>query len=498
MKVLILASNPRKDLSLDREIRDLKAVIENARLNEGFEIEDALAVRVGDLQDLLFKHRPQFVHFCGHGSGLEGLVFENERGGEQWVDTDALSELFRLFSSDIRCVILNACYSEVQANAIVNNIDYVIGMQQEIQDEAAIAFSKGFYRALGYGCSVEQAYEFGCNAIQLEISGTQQIFRSVTTAQQRTIEIADAVATTDIPEHLKPILKCKPHLSPMSSPAQKSRGPTLSQETRSAIQLAVAQALLEDKPGSHTGSQSGHISSNIKQTASSNAQAASSRNRQIRRLSGLLPVATVALLVTALAIALNRPWQPQPTRNGVGIEPERLGRELRPLKTNAEGLELIKAFEGLRLVATELPGGAGGGEQPTEGLWVIGYGTTKGIRPGMRITPAQAELLLVIDLEPIEAAVMEMVEVPLNEDQLSALVSLAYNIGPSAVANSTLIEVLNQGDYRQAADKFLIWDKAGGSNYLLGLSLRRQAERALFLGHSPQPFINTYNQQKQQ
>ena len=82
----------------------------------------------------------------------------------------AISDLFRLFAENIGCVLLNACYSEEQANAIVNHFDYEIGMNQEIREDAAIAFSKGFYRALGYQCSVEQAYEFGRNAIQLEIS----------------------------------------------------------------------------------------------------------------------------------------------------------------------------------------------------------------------------------------------------------------------------------------------------------------------------------------
>jgi hypothetical protein len=71
-RILILASNPRKDLNLDREIRDLREVIEKSRSREQFEVEDALAVRVKDLQNLLLKHEPQIVHFCGHGSVSRG------------------------------------------------------------------------------------------------------------------------------------------------------------------------------------------------------------------------------------------------------------------------------------------------------------------------------------------------------------------------------------------------------------------------------------------
>ena len=243
MKILILASNPRKDLNLDREIRDLKNVIEASPDGQQFEVEDALAVRVGDLQDLLFRHRPQIVHFCGHGSGQQGLVFEGNDGGEQWVGAEALSDLFRLFSTHVGCVLLNACYSEEQANAIVNHIDYVIGMNQEIRDDTAIAFSKGFYRALGYKCSIEQAYEFGKNAIQLEISGSSKM-RSVATEEGvRKAEVVGAIQQTAIPEYLKPILKIKPTLTSSARANITAPGQPLSQETRAAIQVDIDKSL---------------------------------------------------------------------------------------------------------------------------------------------------------------------------------------------------------------------------------------------------------------
>ncbi|MFB2836609.1 CHAT domain-containing protein [Floridanema evergladense] len=234
MKILILASNPRKDLNLDREIRDLKRAIENSRHREEFEVVDELAVRVEDLQELLHKHRPQIVHFCGHGGGEQGLVFESDMGREQLVETDALSGLFRLFSSSVECVLLNACYSEEQAGAIVDHINYVIGMNQEIRDDAAIAFSKGFYRALGYACSIEQSYEFGCNAIQLEISGSSLV-RSAVSEAERKLGVANTVTKTLIPEHLKPILKTKPSII--------NNNQTLSQEKRAEIQLDIDKSL---------------------------------------------------------------------------------------------------------------------------------------------------------------------------------------------------------------------------------------------------------------
>ena len=245
MKVLILASNPRKDLSIDREIRDLKEVIEKSHNHENFEVADALAVRVTDLQQLLFKYEPQIVHFCGHGSGQQGLVFQDDSEKEQWVGSEALSELFRLFSSSVECVLLNACYSETQANAIVTHIDYVIGMRQEIQDNAAIAFSKGFYQALGYNRSIEQAFEFGRNAIQLEISGSSRV-RSTKTKQDRKIEVVDAIEQTPIPEHIKPILKVRSTLSVSTENNNKVGNQAIPEEIRTAIQLAIDKSLRRD------------------------------------------------------------------------------------------------------------------------------------------------------------------------------------------------------------------------------------------------------------
>ena len=78
-----------------------------------------------------------------------------------------LYELFKLFTPNIECVLLNACYSEVQVNAIVRHIPYVIGMNKEIGDKASIEFAIGFYTALGAGKSIEFSDEFGCSAIRL-------------------------------------------------------------------------------------------------------------------------------------------------------------------------------------------------------------------------------------------------------------------------------------------------------------------------------------------
>jgi hypothetical protein len=95
-------------------------------------------------------------------------MFENEIGQPQLVSSESLAELFGLFADHIECVVLNACYSEAQAEAISRHIPYVIGMKRAIGDQAAIKFAIGFYDALLAGESVEFAYRLGCNSIQME------------------------------------------------------------------------------------------------------------------------------------------------------------------------------------------------------------------------------------------------------------------------------------------------------------------------------------------
>ena len=170
IKILILAANPQNTdcLRLDEEVREIQTALEGCRNASEFEIMTRWAVRVDDLQKALLDSDPQMVHFSGHGGGEQGLVLENELGKLQMVSTKALAALFSLFQDTIECVCLNACYSEVQAEAIHQSIDCVVGMNQPIGDRAAIKFAQGFYTAIGAKRSFQDAYAFGCNAIALQ------------------------------------------------------------------------------------------------------------------------------------------------------------------------------------------------------------------------------------------------------------------------------------------------------------------------------------------
>jgi lysozyme len=148
------------------------------------------------------------------------------------------------------------------------------------------------------------------------------------------------------------------------------------------------------------------------------------------------------------------------------------------VRTNAAGVELIKSFEKLRLDAYPDPATKG---EP----YTIGYGHTGDVRLGMRITEHQAEAILDVDLDCFERGIGELTRgVTLNENEFSALVSLAFNIGLANFATSTLLRRLRVGDKAGAAEQFLVWNKArvnGVRAVMPGLARRREAERSLFL-----------------
>lgn len=140
-----------------------------------------------------------------------------------------------------------------------------------------------------------------------------------------------------------------------------------------------------------------------------------------------------------------------------------------PRHINAAGLELVKSFEGLRLDAY----------RDTGGVLTIGYGHTKGVKGGDRITEQVASGLLMDDLEDAEAAVAKFITVPLNDNQFAALVSFAFNVGSEAFRRSTLRKKLNARDYDAVPGQLALWVNDNGKK-LAGLVRRRKAEADLW------------------
>ncbi|MEZ6002410.1 lysozyme [Hyphomonas sp.] len=148
-----------------------------------------------------------------------------------------------------------------------------------------------------------------------------------------------------------------------------------------------------------------------------------------------------------------------------------------PMRTSGAGVELIKSFEGFRARAARLP----------DGSWIVGFGHTASAREGLRVTRADAELVLRHhDLKSIEDLISERVLTPLTQNEFDALVSFAFNIGPKAFLESNVLALLNSGERLQAAEGMAAWRKGqvdGEVRVVDALVRRRAAEKALFLEH---------------
>ena len=201
VKVLFLGSNPAQTqpLALDQEIKAIRRMIRASEHRDVLRLSSRWAVEPDDLLQALNEERPTIVHFSGHGSQAGEIILMDASGAQRPVragtleapltrdarqaalgaqkpaGAQALKALFTALKDNIRLVVLNACYSRVQAEAIAEVIDCVVGMSDAISDRAAIAFAASFYRALGFGRSVQEAFEQGKVSLGLEGIGEETI-----------------------------------------------------------------------------------------------------------------------------------------------------------------------------------------------------------------------------------------------------------------------------------------------------------------------------------
>ncbi len=188
--ILFLASNPGDTgrLRLDKELREIEESLVRSKKRDTFELKQKGAVRTSDLRRVLLDETPNFLHFSGHGLSKKsdttgskrglllnkdkdlygGIILENNSGQSQYVSGQALANLIQLFCETIDCVLLNSCYSEKQANAIIEHVPYVVGMTHTINDSAAIVFATAFYDAIGAGKTIDLAFDFAKNAMELD------------------------------------------------------------------------------------------------------------------------------------------------------------------------------------------------------------------------------------------------------------------------------------------------------------------------------------------
>jgi hypothetical protein len=168
--ILFLAANPDgvTKLALDQESRAIREKIRSSDYPKSLDLKTEWAVRPDDLLQYLNEYRPHVVHFSGHGSPNEELILHDSNDQPQQVSKAALRALFTTLKDNVRLVVLNACYSRPQAESIIEVIDCAVGMKRAIGDAAAIVFAASFYRALGFGRSVKEAFDQGVAALLLQ------------------------------------------------------------------------------------------------------------------------------------------------------------------------------------------------------------------------------------------------------------------------------------------------------------------------------------------
>ncbi len=168
--VLFLAANPldQESLRLDEEARAINEMIRKSEHRDSVKLESSWAVRPPDILQALNEHTPAIVHFSGHGSDKDELVLQNDDGNTKLVTKEAIVQTMMASSGGIRLVFFNTCYSRNQAEAVVEHVETAIGMKTGINDEAARVFAAQFYSAVGFGLSVNKAFEQAKAALMLE------------------------------------------------------------------------------------------------------------------------------------------------------------------------------------------------------------------------------------------------------------------------------------------------------------------------------------------
>ncbi len=246
--ILVLSANPKgtSPLRLSEEIREIEQGLQRAKQRNSFAFKSGQAVRDFDIHRSILDHDPQIIHFSGHGTGEQGLVFEDNIGQQKLVDAEGLAGLFELFAPQVECVVLNACYSEIQAKAIAQHIDYVIGMSKEIGDAAAIKFAVGFYDALGAGRDVEFSHKLGCRVIRMAgISEdlTPQLFRKKDYSGEN---INTATVSTQLPQDARIVISPSPTPKSATTPLVPTQEETTITEYRQKVEEFASDGVISD------------------------------------------------------------------------------------------------------------------------------------------------------------------------------------------------------------------------------------------------------------
>ena len=160
-RILFLSANPwtTSRILVDEEAREVFEKLQEGPYRERFELYKHSAIRPTDLQRLLMMYEPHIVHFSVHGSKRKRIILGGAPGRGKQINCQGLVELLGLYRNHLRLVVLNACYTKEQARALSEVIDYSIGAGRGIGDKGGVVFAGAFYRALGFGRNITEAFK---------------------------------------------------------------------------------------------------------------------------------------------------------------------------------------------------------------------------------------------------------------------------------------------------------------------------------------------------
>jgi hypothetical protein len=168
--VLFFATNPKNTdkLRLDEEVRSIQEMIRKSEHRDSISFESRWAVRPLDIFQAINELSPDVIHFSGHGADTSELVLENSDGNAKFVTKEAITQTIMASSDKIHLIVFNTCFSNEQAQSIKEYVEAAIGMTTSISDHGACVFAAQFYSSLGFGLSLQKAFEQAKAALSLE------------------------------------------------------------------------------------------------------------------------------------------------------------------------------------------------------------------------------------------------------------------------------------------------------------------------------------------
>lgn len=170
INVLFLASNPldQPQLRLDEEARSIAEMIRKTKHRDSIQFVSFWAIRPIDVLQALNENTPAIVHFSGHGSDQDEIVFQDNQGNAKFITKEAIVQTMTASSEGIRLVFFNTCHSHNQAEAVTEHVEAAIGMKTTIGDEAARVFASQFYSSIGFGLSVKKSFDQAIALLMME------------------------------------------------------------------------------------------------------------------------------------------------------------------------------------------------------------------------------------------------------------------------------------------------------------------------------------------